>query len=343
MRKTWQEFHADESGGVAVVVTLVLTAMLFSAALVLDLGHLTTVKSEVRKAAEAGAYAGARALALPQDITDWNWDNGKATAVAAVQQNAADQLSLADFTVTNVQVGYWDMRWDARTAHDLLSSAITPANGQVAAVKVTVAKTPGGSGSSAPVATYFASMMGIGSMSAQASAVAMISPPTKVPYPDLFPFALPYTWVDQHWKDKPPISFGIAADQHVESGGQWTSFKSTENSANYIDGLILGTNTSDSISVGDPIYIQNGERASIYNVAKNEIGKIRYVPVVEDGFQNGAFTPVVAYVPFQITSVIGSGNNPTVIGHFKPGWVDPNASGAGGKYFGDPLPPKLVQ
>ena len=82
------------------------------AALVLDLGHLSTVKTEVRKAAEAGAYAGARALALPKGVTDWNWDNGKATAVGTVQQNAADQLSFADFTVANVQVGYWDMSWD---------------------------------------------------------------------------------------------------------------------------------------------------------------------------------------------------------------------------------------
>jgi hypothetical protein len=50
----------------------------------------------------------------------------------------------------------------------------------------------------------------------------------------------------------------------------------------------------------------------------------------------------LAYVPFKITSVIGSGNDPTVIGHFAPGWVDPHARGGGGKYFGDPLPPKLV-
>ena len=164
MRQTWQEFRSDESGGIAVIVTIVLTAMLFTAALVLDLGHLSTVKSEVRKAAEAGAYAGARALALPKDITDWNWDNGKATAVATVQQNAADNLSLADFTSANVQVGFWDLSWDARTAHDLLPSTITPVIGKVAAVKVTVAKTQGGSGSSAPVATSFASMMGIGSM-----------------------------------------------------------------------------------------------------------------------------------------------------------------------------------
>jgi Flp pilus assembly protein TadG len=342
MRNEWRKFRSDESGGVAVVVTLVLTAMLFISALVMDLGHLSTVSSEVRKAAEAGAYAGARALGLPPDITDWNWDNGKSTAVAAVQQNYADKLSFADFTVTNVQVGYWDMSWNARTLHDLLPPTITPAIGQVAAVKVTVAKTEGGTGSSAPIATYFASMMGINSMATQASAVAMISPPTTVPYSHAFPFALPYTWVDQHWKDN--VTFEVAANQHTpESGGQWTSFKTTENGASYVDSLILGTNTSDSISVGDPIYIQNGEKASVYNVAQTQVGEIRYIPVVEDGFVNGAYTNVKAYVPFEITYVNGSGSNPYVKGRFKPGWVDPNASGAGGKYFGDPLPPKLIQ
>ena len=66
------------------------------------------------------------------------------------------------------------------------------------------------------------------------------------------------------------------------------------------------------------------------------------MPVVKDNFATGDFTPILAYVPFEITNVIGSGSNPSVIGHFKPGWIDPKAKGGGGKYFGDPLPPKLV-
>ena len=119
--------------------------------------------------------------------------------------------------------------------------------------------------------------------------------------------------------------------------------KRQENGANYIDGLLLGTNTSDSISVGDQIFIQTGERASVYNTAYNNcIGQIRYIPVVPDNFPNGAYSPVLAYVPFEITQVIGSGNNPTIIGHFVPGWIYPRAKGGGGKNFGDLMPPKLV-
>ena len=73
------------------------------------------------------------------------------------------------------------------------------------------------------------------------------------------------------------------------------------------------------------------------------MGKIRYIAVVRDNFPNGDFSPVLAYVPFEITEVIGSGNNPSVKGKFRPGWIDLHAKGGGGgKYFGDPLPPKLV-
>jgi Flp pilus assembly protein TadG len=347
MKKRWAHLVHDQSGALAVWVAVVLLVLISMGALAVDIGHLAVVKSELQKAADAGALAGARALALPMGVTDWNWKNGRTTAASTVRKNFADNRSLADFTIANVQAGFWDLSWTSGTAPaNLLGytnpAAFVPTDGQVAAIKVTIPKTQGGSGSSAPVAAYLASVVGINSMEVQSSAVAMITPPSKIPYPDAFPFALPYTWVDQHWKDNPPISFAVAANQHVDSGGQWTSFKSTDNSANYIDGLILGINTSDSITVGDQIYIQNGERASIYNVVESKIGTIRYVPVVEDGFVNGAYTTVLAYVPFKITSVIGSGNNPSVIGHFVPGWVDPHASGAGGKYFGDPLPPKLV-
>ena len=86
------------------------------AALALDIGHLVSVKGELQKAADAGALAGARALALPKGITDWNWANGKDSAVSTVQKNFADNRSLADFPNANVQAGYWDLNWTAGNA-----------------------------------------------------------------------------------------------------------------------------------------------------------------------------------------------------------------------------------
>ena len=62
------------------------------------------------------------------------------------------------------------------------------------------------------------------------------------------------------------------------------------------------------------------------------------VPIVEDGFSNGAWTHVVGFVPYMITGCTGSGNNPYVTGHFVPGYVDPTATGVSGDYTGDPNP-----
>ncbi len=149
-----------------------LMALLSVAALAIDLGHLYTVRSEMTKAAEAGADAGARALRLGADPAVLDWDNGRNVAASTVQQNSADNLSLADFTVNNVQAGYWDTRWTQSTAPANLNGAPNPATtgytpasaAEVPAVKVTLAKTQGGSGSSAPVTTYLASIMGINAM-----------------------------------------------------------------------------------------------------------------------------------------------------------------------------------
>ena len=93
---------ADQSGFSAVFGAIVIVVLIGFTALALDIGHLFVVKSELQKAAEAGALAGARALALPMGVTDWNWANGKTMAVSTVQKNVVDKLSLADFTVANV-------------------------------------------------------------------------------------------------------------------------------------------------------------------------------------------------------------------------------------------------
>ena len=66
------------------------------------------------------------------------------------------------------------------------------------------------------------------------------------------------------------------------------------------------------------------------------------VPIVEDGFSNGAWANVTGFVPYVITSCSGSGNNVYVEGHFVPGYVDPKGTGVSGKYTGDPSQIRLV-
>ena len=56
--------YLDQSGSVGLIFALSLMVILGLAAVVIDLGHAYVVKREIQKAAEAGALAGARALAL---------------------------------------------------------------------------------------------------------------------------------------------------------------------------------------------------------------------------------------------------------------------------------------
>jgi Flp pilus assembly protein TadG len=354
-------FYSDQSGAMGVIFALSLTVMVGMAAVVIDLGHAYVVKREVQKAAEAGALAGARALALdPAQANglaiDLNWSYGKTRATGAVQQNYANGALLTNFNtdgdLAKVQSGYWDMHWTKDTAPANLNGYLDPTNYpadttyEIPAVKVTLTQNQSGSGGTGPMPTYFASVLGVGSMTLQGSAVAILPASTKYLNTSCFPFAIPQSYVDAHWKDKPPTSFTVGCDQHDSSGGQWTSLGSTDNSANYIDSLIYGTETPAYLETGGQVYIQNGERGSVYNTVSAQYAAqpdhIYMVPVVEDGFSNGAWANVVSFVPYQITGCSGSGNDCYVTGHFVPGYVDPSAAGVSGKYTGDPCMKGLV-
>ncbi len=217
---------------------------------------------------------------------------------------------------------------------------------EIPAVKVTITQTQGSSGGTAPMTTFFASILGVSSMTMQASAVAILPSPTKIKPGGLFPFALPQSYVRTHWDDNPPTSFSVGSAQHDTSGGQWTTFENTgQVGASTVSGYVINGNDV-TISVGDPIYIQSGEDNSVYKTVGDQLtaypGRVYMVAVVADGFATGASTPVLAFVPFMVTGA-DHGNNPYVSGHFVPGYMSPRAAGVSGSYYGDPDRPQLVQ
>ena len=353
--------YSDQSGAMGVIFALCLTVIVAMAAVVIDLGHAYVVKREVQKASEAGALAGARALALDPTqanglATALNWSYGKTRATTAVQQNYANGALLDNFNtdgdLAKVQAGYWDIRWTMATAPANLNGYLDPAGYaadttyEIPAVKVTITQSQSGSGGTGPVPTYFASVVGVGSMTMQGSAVAMLPSITQTLNTGCFPFAIPQSYAKAHWADDPPTSFTVGSVQHDTSGGQWTSFGSTDNSAAYIDSLIWGTEAPAYISDNGQIYIQDGEKSSLYNTVQSQFqahpNQVYMVPIVQDGFSTGAWATVVGFVPYVITSCSGSGNQPYVQGHFVPGYVDPTGKGVSGNYTGDPSQIRLV-
>ncbi len=161
--KRLRNLGADQSGAIAVIAAIALVAFLGFAALVLDLGHIAIVKSELQKAADAGALAGAKALG---SASSPNWSSGVATATYTVAKNSAAGALLTDCTPT---YGYW-----STLTHTLQPSTITPQSTDMPAIKVVVAKTAGENGG--PLQLSFAPILGINTTNLDGAAVAIITP-----------------------------------------------------------------------------------------------------------------------------------------------------------------------
>ena len=346
----WWAFRRHEAGNVAIPFAASLIVLLGLAAVVIDLGHAHVVKREIQNAAEAGALAGARALNLPATSTSKNWTNGTTTATSTVRLNFADGAQLNDYAATNVQAGYWDTRWSTATPHNLNGYA-DPAgytqgtnggppnfNFEVPAVKVTIAKTAGSTGSSAPMTTYFASVFGVNSMTMQASAVAMLPSPTGIGTGDAFPMAMPQSYVSTYWDQEPPVSFRITDSN---GDGNWTSFLVDANNVPTIEDLIDNGNPTN-LNIGDNIWIEPGVKTSLYDYSAARIGETVMIPVVGNDCNTHDWTPILNFVAFKIEDADG-GSGKYIQGHFVKNYLSDSARGASGNGFGTTLGPKLVQ
>ncbi len=339
-----ETFLADESGAVAVILVLVGLIMLGVAALVVDLGHLYVVRGELQKAAEAGAFAGARALALPPNSLPFpNWDNAVNTATATVRGNSADGALLSDFNSSNVdlqavQAGYWNRTWTMGMVPDNLNGYLYPASyvpadpiNEVPAVKVRINKTKD---SLNPITTFFATAMGFDTMDIKTSAVAILhrSGPTVVRPNKCFPLATPESFVKQYWNNESPYTFRIYSDYRSPNGGQWTSFLVNSNSDAYLLGLIDNGNP-DTIRIGDQIYIQPGAKANLYTESATKIGQTVLVPVVADDYHTNASTPIKAFAAFHISDAQG-GADQYIEGYFVRNYTVPSGIIDGGPFLG---------
>jgi Flp pilus assembly protein TadG len=358
MPRKYGSFIKDHAGSVAMIAAICLVVFVSIAALALDIGQLVLVQGDLQKAADAGALAGARALSLdpnqppPHLATSLNWTYAVTQATDAVQKNYADGAAL---NATSVQAGYWDTRWTASTTPANLNGYPNPAaytpntTYEIPAVKVTINKTDGGTGSNGPVHTLLASIMGVNTMQAKGATIAILPSPTTINDGGMFPFAIPKYYVNQYWSANPPREFCIGSVQHASldyPGGQWTTFQNGQVGASIVSNLVTGGNTVP-ISISDQIYIQSGEQGSVYNTVLQQWqahpDQVYMIAVVDlNPIPTGTTVTVDSFVPFQITGCSGSGTEPYVTGHFVPGYMSPQASGVSGIYNGDPSAPKVV-
>ena len=173
LRQLYHSKRATATSAVALVMLLAIVAILA------DLGHMFMVRRQIQEAAEAGAEAGARALAYG---TTLNFQRAISTATATVRTKSVDGVLLGDFntdsSLLEVQVGYWDLSWTRNTAPATLNGYTDPQHyipsaNEVPAVRVNIAKTSEGAGHRAALTAYFSSFMGFSHVDVATFSVAV--------------------------------------------------------------------------------------------------------------------------------------------------------------------------
>jgi Flp pilus assembly protein TadG len=333
----------DNRGAVAAITIIMMVAFFALLAIVIDVGHLMLVRSQLQNAADAGALAGAETLFFNNLTNTPAWAAGQAAANSTVQSNKADTQYLLTATA---QAGYWDTTWTAATAPaNLLPTGIVPGPTDAPAVKVSVEKIAGSN--NGPVALTFGQIFGLATVNVGAHATALICNPGTVPPGGLFPLAITSAILtaNVYTNFGPGNKFSLFSSYHTSSGlvdqaGQWTSFGADDNNVPTIRNLMANGNPNP-VSVGGDIWVEPGTKTTLFDDAANYIGETVLLPVVSGDLTTHAFDPIIGFVPFVITGAAG-GSVKDITGYFTGGIIAPG-SACGGPNFGAYTPPFLVQ
>lgn len=339
MRNRLRNWWLDQRGSIVVLAGLGMVAFAGIAALGVDVGHIVSVKSEMQKAADSAALAGARALYSYTDTglheyTVWNWTTASNKATTTVQANSVDGAALSTAAVAT---GWWDLTWTPLTAPANLKASQTSLSNDVPAVKVTINKS--GSTNGGPVPCMFGPLLGKSAQDVSISAVAVLTPASGVtgrhsPGP-VFPIAVRKDFVDK-WRSS-PATVHIRPDSPTNDpddghrAGQWTSFNFTGSSDRQNNDYTATSPSSsnkayiyygnpDVLKVGNDTYIDSAKKATnaLYTAAKNRhypppsgpaVDFKVLLPVVAsnvDMFSKQGTTKILGFVPFEITGVSDS-------------------------------------
>jgi Flp pilus assembly protein TadG len=303
MLEKMRDFLNELGGAGTAVAGLCLMVVLGVAAMVVDIGHLATVKGELQRAADAGAMAGARALwptALPMIMNppaNPNCYGAKGVALSTAT-SANNQVDGEVLTAENlaIEVGNYDyntMTFAPKSDCTLTSNA----------VKVSAHKDVN--------TILFASIWNLTSMKPAATATGTMSFAKAVgkgtiPIAINKMYVIPGTEVYINFAPDPLDNGGWFADPPDKSGA--STFK------DYITKA-----SCPPLKIGDIINLQNGQDTTCFDALKDEWAKHpeghwdTFLPVVEtDSFNQPE--PIVGFVPFRITAVVDTGSSKGVTG-----------------------------
>jgi hypothetical protein len=201
----------------------------------------------------------------------------------------------------------------------------------------------GGGANGGPVVNFFASIMGIGSSSVSAEAVAICASP-GVAYPGaILPIAISKEAADQadkHNNSGNTVRIGSSYHYPNSMAGQWTSLTLDRNDVPTVRDLIANGNPT-ALKIGDNIWIEPGTKTSLYKDVP--VGKDVLLPVVNAVLSDTTHSevPIYGFVGFHITASVG-GSGKYIEGYFLPSFYS-GLSGPAGPNYGAYAPSKLVK
>ncbi|CAG9211843.1 Flp pilus assembly protein TadG [Paraburkholderia tropica] len=322
-----------ERGAVAVQVALLLITLLGCAAMALDIGRWVVVRHQLQNAADAAALAGVRTLPgqLAASAVPAVWATATTAATtAATQYASANNANGQAASAQTISVGYWDVANVPSSVPSSLPQTITSTTVKPAVI-VTVSLAGG-----ANLPLVLGALVGVPSLQASATSVAVVSAPGVALPGALFPIALNQCVYQNaaFWKNGQPITgaeieIGNGAPSNcIGAAAQWTALTIDSNSSAYgpCAGMspsnvqtaycLMNSGNGPAIGTGTKISIQPGVESSIYNNFPLTPPLMVTVPVVADGTVmsgsgGGGDTPVVGFASLQIDYVIGANGKST--------------------------------
>jgi hypothetical protein len=305
-REAWRAWHRDETGAVAVITALSFMVFLALLALVLDIGHLEAVRSELQNAADASALAGARALHPPAGtrLTPLIGDPScsDATTVAANLTNKSDLNDLA-ISLADVQLGHWG--WPGETNFSL--NQFVPLGAcsiNVNAVRVMARRDQN---LNQPVATWFARVFGVETVDVTSrAAIAALGYVGGVVAGRAFPIAINKDWLMQQLALPIPEG-GIKLNPDGGDNGGWASpTDQTPSGANLKKWISDGF--PEQITIDNLINLNNGTiDSAIQEVSKQLPSHTQNYTVNGQSFPGWmVLAPVVTVDKFNLTTPVDS-------------------------------------
>ena len=240
-----------QSGTIAALAAFMLTALVGLTGTAVDMGLLYSTKGELQNAADAAALAGAATMVS-------FGENGEISAQPTTAVATAQQVSLANqahgvnlsLRGDDAVIGYWD------TATDAFDPGLTGSSdpNDITGFQATVRRDELANG---PVETFFAGLVGYGSVGLKATSTAFLgwAGLADAAAVDL-PLAIHASALTN--AGSPDCGAELLFNNENDENAEWTTFFTWPTNDVTVRSYVTQTRQSPELKVGDSINVING-------------------------------------------------------------------------------------